>query len=121
MIIEHGEGTILVALLEPADRLVGNHVGDVAGLDFLLAVLDEQRRVVFALRHQNAPEVEALWLGVQVPLADHGCLVAGVVQQLGKVCCEPSKVRELSVKPFLWLYLPVRMQAREGPEMALAT
>ena len=84
MIVEHGEGAVLVALLQPADRLVGNHVGDVARLDLLLAVLDEEGRVVFALRHQNAPEVEALRVGVQMPLADHGRLVAGVVQQLGE-------------------------------------
>ena len=84
VVVEHGERTRLVAPLEESDGLVGDDVRHIARLGPLLAVLDEQRRIILALPHENAPEIEALRLGIEVPLADHRRLVAGVVQQLGE-------------------------------------
>ena len=84
VVVEHGEGTRLVAPFEKPDGLVGDDIRDVARLDTLLAVFDEQRRIVLALPHEDAPEIESLRIGIEVPLADHRRLVTGVVQQFGE-------------------------------------
>ena len=84
VVVEHGEGTRLVAPFEKPDGLVGDDIRDVARLDTLLAVFDKQRRIVLALPHEDAPEIESLRIGIEVPLADHRRLVTGVVQQFGE-------------------------------------
>jgi len=81
VVVEHGEGPRLVAPFEESDGLVGDDVRHVARFGPLLAVLDEQRRIILALPHEDAPEIESLRVGIEVPLADHRRLVAGVVQE----------------------------------------
>ena len=39
----------------------------------------------------------------------------------GNVCCEPSNELPLRTKPLRWLYFPVRITARLGPQMELVT
>ena len=76
------ERLVLRPVLEQVDGEVGDDVGDVA-LDAPPAVLVvEGRIVVDALPGQDVPVVEARRVAAQVPLADHGGVVAGLLQHL---------------------------------------
>ena len=83
LVLEHEhEGLRLVALAHPVEREVGDDVGDVTlHLHHALGVL-HRRVVVDALAGQHLPEVEAGGITDEVPLADDGGLVAGLLQQL---------------------------------------
>ena len=74
----------LVAVLQPLDRQVGDDVGHVARVLHLLAVPDHRRVVVHALPRQDVPVIEAGRIADQMPFADQGRRVAGLLQQLGK-------------------------------------
>jgi hypothetical protein len=50
----------------------------------MLPVLDQHRVVVRPQTDEDFPHVEAGWIALQVPLADHCGLVAGLLQHLGK-------------------------------------
>ena len=50
----------------------------------LFAVVDHGRVVVGPLPGQDVPVVEAGGVGDEVPLADHGRLVAGALEELGE-------------------------------------
>ncbi len=71
-------------LFEPVESHVGDDVGAVAfdafaplgGLEFGI--------VVVALPRQDLPEVEALGIGGEVPLTDHGSLITGFLQEFGE-------------------------------------
>ena len=78
------EGAVGVAVAQPVERHVGQDVGHVAAPGHGAARLVELRVYVLALHRQHAPVVEADRIAVaavaQVPLAEGGGLVAGVVQ-----------------------------------------
>jgi hypothetical protein len=78
------EGLGFVAVLEPFDGEIGDEVGGVALVLDLLAVADHRRVVVDALAREDVPVVEAGGVADQVPFADDGGLVAGLLQQLGE-------------------------------------
>ena len=84
MVIEQREGLVGVAPAQPVDREVGDQVRDVACMLDALSHFDEQGVVIGPLAGQDFPIVEAGGLGLEVPLADHGCLVTRLSQQLGK-------------------------------------
>ena len=63
---------------------VSDDVGHVALMADSLAVADHWRVVVDALAGQDFPVVEALGFAFEVPLADDGRLIAGLVQQPGE-------------------------------------
>ena len=80
------EGLVLVApVLEPVERLVGDDVADVAVEAFRGAIhLDEVRVVITSLAGEDFPVVESGGVADQVPLADDGGLVAGLLEVFGK-------------------------------------
>ena len=75
------EGLALIAPLHPSHRRIRGDIRHVA------SGLDHARRrlhrwiVVDALALQNLPVVEALWVAVEVPLADEGSLIAGSLKE----------------------------------------
>ena len=85
LVLRHQEERlVLVAGLEPVDREVGDHVGDVTLVLHALAHLDHRRVVVAPLAGQDVPVIEAGGIGHQVPLAEDRGLVAGGLEQFGK-------------------------------------
>ena len=78
-------------VLQPLQRLVGQHVGRVAGNRFPASVDIQHRIEVLALATETDPVVETRLRGISVvahvPLADKGGRVAGLLQILGKEHC----------------------------------
>lgn len=71
---EKGLGGI-AARLQPFERFFGNDVSAVTwNLDVSLS-FDELWIVITPLAGKDAPVIEALWLGNEVPFADDGCLI----------------------------------------------
>ncbi len=86
LVVAHEEERLLrVALLEPVEGEIGDQVGAVAGVLLAAGGRDEGGIVIDALAGQDVPVVEAGGIGDQVPLADHGGLIAGALQFLGDV------------------------------------
>src|SRR3546814_11076145 len=69
---------VLGALPEVSDRLVADHVVGMAAEAHRCVVDDELRIEVAALATQDRPVAEAARSRLDVPLADHGGVVAGV-------------------------------------------
>jgi len=82
MLAHEQEGLGLVALGQPTERHVGRDVGHVARSLHDASGGLHRRVVVDALALEDLPEVEPGRVAVEVPLADHGGLVAGGLQQL---------------------------------------
>src|SRR5439155_3061207 len=64
---------------------IGDQIGAITPVLFPLAAIDEDRVVVHSLAGQDVPIVEARGVAGEVPLADHGSLITGVLQFLGNV------------------------------------
>jgi hypothetical protein len=86
LVLEHEEeGAVGVALVaEPVDGEVGEDLGDVAGAFDARAIADHGGVVVLALVDEDVVVVEAAGFGAEVPLADEGGLVAGLLEQYWK-------------------------------------
>ena len=69
--------------LEPLDREIRDDLGGVAGVLNALAIADHRRVVVRALADEPFIVVKAGGLGLEVPLADQGGLVAGGLEEFG--------------------------------------
>lgn len=99
----------------PLDRNLRHHVGAVPVATMRAMTGDQFGVVVGALAGQDFPMVEAGRLAFQMPLADNGCLITGLLEQLGKGLL--SAVEAVSIAP--WLCFPVSTTARLGPQRAL--
>ncbi len=83
VLIHQHEGTILVAaILQPAEHLIGDHIGHVAVLRYATLRGDELRIVVVALTGKDLPVIKSHRCGHQMPLPDDRRLVPGTLQQL---------------------------------------
>ena len=81
---EEDEGAFLVAILHPADGLVGDDVGAISLFHRLASVLMmEERIVVFALTDEDVPVVETSGFADQMPLANECGLIACLLKQFG--------------------------------------
>ena len=108
VLVHQQERLVFVPILrEPVEGQVGDHLGRVA------LVLDRARRrldgrvVVGALADQDLPVIEADRVTAQVPLADHGRLVAGRLHELGEGLLVP--VEDVAV-----LQVPVGVGVQPG-------
>lgn len=85
-----------ISALDPVNALIRDDVGRVAGDASLAVGLDELGVPVLALARDDAPVVEAGGLMglalAEVPLADHGGLVAAGPQVLGHVGQVPAQL-----------------------------
>ncbi len=85
MVNEEAERLVLIAnTVHPVEGNIGNNICCIAFALQLLAIAYEGGIVVISLPYQDVPMVEPRRLGAQVPLPNHGCLVAGLLQKLGK-------------------------------------
>ena len=80
MVAHHEEGTLLVAILEPFQRKIGDDVGGIAFVGLSPFRLNHDRIVVESLSGQHVPIVKSSWVGItavsEVPFADHRGLIA---------------------------------------------
>ena len=82
---EEGEGLASVPLVEETDGMVGDEIGGIALLLDILAtrlLRAESGVVVVALPRQDVICVEPLRFAQHVPLANHGRLIASLLQRL---------------------------------------
>lgn len=116
---EQAEGFFGIApLLEPLDAPVRDQVGQVAVHTHRIARLaDEIGVVVVALSGNDLPMVETRRQTSQVPLADDGRLVAGLLQQFGEGLLRSVEGRAERV---VRIAVGVRMFAREHAGAARA-
>ena len=70
-----------VTFVQPVNREPGDDVSTISFNPSFVAGRFEHRIVVLSLADQDVPIVEALWIALEVPFADHGCLVAGGLKQ----------------------------------------
>ena len=80
---EH-KGFRFVAILQPFERHVTDDIRHVAGHRHPFAHFDHRRIIVNALARENLPEIKAGRIGAEVPFANDGRLVAGLLQELGE-------------------------------------
>ena len=82
---EHERLVLFALVLEPFESEVGDDVGAVALVTFTSAgLLDEVGVVVASLAGEDFPVVESGGVTDEVPFADHGGLVTGLLDQLGE-------------------------------------
>ncbi len=77
--------------LQPVQGQIGDHVGGVTGMLDPLAVADHGGVVIRPLADQDFVMVKTGGGRAEVPFADDGRLVAGLLQQLGKRLLSPIK------------------------------
>jgi hypothetical protein len=87
VLIHQAKRLIILLSLQPLQAFISNNISNVTCGPLLLAVYAEQWIKVFTLSpraDKYVIMVKAGWLAFEVPLADYGSLVTGLLQQLGK-------------------------------------
>ncbi len=71
-------------VLDKVESDIRDNIRDIAWILFSLAHLDEVRIVVVPLSGKDVPVIEARRVAFEMPLADHDCLVPGLLEEFGK-------------------------------------
>ena len=82
MVQQQKEGLRGIAILKPLYRLVNNDRRCVPCLPVGTSRFDEVRVVVATLPWEDTPVVESGRFALQVPFANEGCLIPGLLQEL---------------------------------------
>ncbi len=86
MVYQYTERLRLVPLvLHPVDTFVRDHIGQIAMLHHCIVLhINKAWIIVITLTGHDFPFVKSLWSAFQMPFTENSCLIACLLQILGK-------------------------------------